>query len=327
MNNNHILMGELIILNPSVSVIVPVYNGGKTIEHCIQSILNQTYKNIYIIVIDDGSTDNTEKILNKYKNNSKIIILKEKNSGVSHARNVGLEKVKTDLISFVDSDDYIEPNFIKNMVDSLYTSSTDMCITGVNYIYSDVVRLSNYKKEIINKYDKSFWNTVLKSNGPMGFIWNKLWKTSVIKKNNITFDEDIKISEDLFFCIQYLYQIDNISIISDHGYNHYVKHKMSFKTSELYLKTLKKIRKTYLHKNDDLVENINAQISVGYINLIRKSCLNKKEVNNISEFKLQAKKYGKGLINSSYVTNTQKIAFILTLYFPSCMKAIDRMRS
>lgn len=314
-------------LNPSVSVIVPVYNGEKTIERCIQSILKQTYKNISIIVVDDGSTDQTEKILKKFVDNDKVTILHEKNSGASHARNVAIQKVKTDLISFVDSDDYVEVDFVKNMVEGLRVSNADMCITGINYIYGDKVKQSKYKKGIINKNNKNFWNTVLKANGPMGFIWNKLWKTSIIRSNRIKFDENVIISEDLLFCVEYLFSIDSINIISNYDYNYYVKPNMSFQVSELYLKTLQKIKLIFASKDKDLNDDVDVQISMGYINLIRKSYLEQKEINKITEFRMQAKKYGKKLIYSNYVSYKQKIAYVLTLYFPSCVKIIDRFKN
>ena len=91
-----------------VSIIVPVYNGEKYVERCIENLINQTYKNIEIILINDGSTDNTENVLKKYDKYNHVKIINQTNSGVSHSRNVGIENANGEYIWCVDSDDYVE---------------------------------------------------------------------------------------------------------------------------------------------------------------------------------------------------------------------------
>lgn len=100
---------------PLVSIIVPVYNNEKYIERCLNSILNQTYTNIQIIVINDGSTDNSYKICKKYaEQDNRIFLISQKNSGVSSARNTGLKEAKGEVLSFIDSDDWVHERFIED---------------------------------------------------------------------------------------------------------------------------------------------------------------------------------------------------------------------
>ena len=100
-----------------VSVIVPIYNSEKTINRCVESIINQTYKDIEILLINDGSIDNTLNILNDYANKDKrIVVINKKNEGVSKTKNLGIKKAKSEFIMFVDSDDYIDKEAIKKLV-------------------------------------------------------------------------------------------------------------------------------------------------------------------------------------------------------------------
>ena len=100
-----------------ISIIVPVYNVEKYVDNCISSILNQSYKNIELIIIDDKSTDDSYEIISKYSKKA-IILQNKKNSGLSYTRNVGLDKATGDYISFIDSDDYIPENFYEELINS-----------------------------------------------------------------------------------------------------------------------------------------------------------------------------------------------------------------
>ena len=111
-----------------ISVIVPVYNTEKYIEKCVMSILNQTYKNLEIILIDDGSTDNSPQICDSLaKKDNRITVIHQPNGGVSSARNIGLDNTHGDYITFVDSDDYIEPNMIEFLSENIGDTNIAMC--------------------------------------------------------------------------------------------------------------------------------------------------------------------------------------------------------
>ena len=124
--------------NDKISIIVPVYNTEKYIKKCIDSILNQTYNNIELIIINDGSTDNSENIIKKIiKNKSNVKYKKIKNSGVAHARNVGLDLVTGKYVGFIDSDDYISKDMYKELYETAIKEKSDIVTSGYNKCYKD----------------------------------------------------------------------------------------------------------------------------------------------------------------------------------------------
>ena len=140
-----------------ISIIVPVYNAEKYLNRCISSLLNQTYYNLEIILVNDGSTDNSKKICeNAAKNDSRIKLINSVNEGVSLARNKGLKEANGDYISFVDSDDYVEPDYVEKMlltlkskkVDIVYCSAVVENINGVfiqrEYEKNKLIKIQNY---------------------------------------------------------------------------------------------------------------------------------------------------------------------------------------
>lgn len=208
-----------------ISIIVPVHNSSKYLKECIESILNQTYKNIEIIVIENGSTDNSLGILNKYKDKIKIEILKEK--GLSKARNKGIELSTGSYLAFVDSDDIINSTFIEDLVKNLEDNNSDMSICN----YEEIHEYSNkkilrecYPKENINK--EEIINNLDKFNYA---IWNKLYKKEIITENNIEFPNDLKY-EDIPFILSYLTKCSKISKIKKTLYIYNI-HKKSEQTT------------------------------------------------------------------------------------------------
>ena len=117
-----------------LSIIIPVYNSEKYLDKCLTSIINQNYKNIEIILINDGSKDNSKKIINKYlKNNKKVIkYIEQENSGQAHARNRGLEIATGELITFVDSDDYVLPEIYEEMIKTLTKTNADIVMCDLS---------------------------------------------------------------------------------------------------------------------------------------------------------------------------------------------------
>lgn len=201
-----------------VSIIIPVYNKDKYIRKCINSILKQSYENIEIIVIDDGSTDNSAKILDEFdRKYEKIRVIHKKNGGVSSARNVGLEYVKGDRIIFVDSDDYVNNDYVSSL---LKDENADLNI--INY-----TRIDKHKKEL-HQYntndqieDISIENVLelIVSSGTFeGYLWNKSFRSEIISSNNIRFNEDIKVCEDLLFCVEYTKLINYASYFHHEAY-------------------------------------------------------------------------------------------------------------
>jgi len=185
-----------------ISVIIPVYNVEKYVERCLDSVINQTYKNLEIILIDDGSTDNSGKICDEYvKKDNRIIVVHKENGGVSSARNIGIELANGDYIGFVDSDDYIEKEMYENLFNNLIKYNVD--ISMCNYYIEKNSKKTFHKhdiKDILLINNKAEFFELLNSNYYKGFLWNKLFKAEVIKKFKLK--NDIHVCEDLLLVSQ-----------------------------------------------------------------------------------------------------------------------------
>lgn len=202
-----------------VSVIVPIYNAEKYLIECLESIINQTYKNIEIILINDGSTDNSLNICNRYKKYNFLKIISQPNQGVSCARNKGLKIASGKYIVFVDSDDYIAPNMIEELVKGI--TKTDIAICEYNELYKDNVipiKIDN-KLTSINQEEA----ILLTFANAGGYLWNKIFKKDIIEKNNLYFDKDIHMLEDQLFVLKYLSKINKAKIIHKSLYNYRIR--------------------------------------------------------------------------------------------------------
>lgn len=203
---------------PLVTILSPCYNVEVFLPECLDSILNQTYKNLQIVLIDDGSTDHTWSILKDYSSkDSRIEIYHQENQGVSITRNNLLDKVKGDYVLFVDSDDWIELNMVEFLVNNAQNNRADIvscaCVPdgGVGANMSVTKETWNKKKVI-----KEFLRHIIFS----GALWNKLMRVSIIKDTR--FDTRISYGEDALFCWYVLQRVENVIITDARLYNHRV---------------------------------------------------------------------------------------------------------
>ena len=203
-----------------ISVIVPVYNVEKYLPRCIDSILKQTYKNIEILLIDDGSTDMSPLICDRYASKFKnISVYHKKNGGISSARNYGLDRIskKSNYIAFVDSDDFINPKMYEILYDNLTEYNCDIPVCNFSKVYDEncVENISNNittvtMKEYMNSYFDDFFRT--------NVVWNKLYKVGRVK--DIRFKEG-KIYEDIFYSPQVICKANKIVINESNLYYYY----------------------------------------------------------------------------------------------------------
>ena len=211
------------------SVIVPIYNVEKYVDNCIQSIVNQDYKDFECILVDDGSTDLSPKICDKYgKIDDRIVVIHKKNGGLSDARNAGMEIAKGDYYLFVDGDDYIDSDTLQILAEYLKYDS-DIIVYDFNTIDSNGKLIwksdysgKNYKfsdeKDVFDYIAKKFWKSDI--------AWsacNKVYKSRIIKENNIKFIDNKKVfSEDGLFNMFYLQHTKKIISVGKPLY-HYVQ--------------------------------------------------------------------------------------------------------
>lgn len=320
-----------------ISVIIPVYNSEKTITRCIKSVLTQIYSNFELIVIDDGSSDNTWNMMLQFSSCPKVKIIRQKNCGVSVARNVGIKIAQGEYLAFIDADDYVKPTFLLNLVEQ-YTkgSNIDLAVIGLIEVKNNVYIKSVYKSGTFSS--RSFLNYIFDVNGPEGYLWNKLWKTEIIKKYNIFLDKNVKEAEDLLFTIQYLLHANLVSINDVHDY-YYVKSdntlsskfKVSLKSTKFisdYLQYKKTARKIYnlMPTNNKLNASANiVQINLGFI---RNLNLNNVKATTLKKtLKKECLRYRKSYFKSSIISNKRRVIYILTIYFPYVMKFVDYLIS
>lgn len=185
-----------------ISIIIPVYNVEKYLERCLNSVINQTYKNLEIILIDDGSTDGSGKICDEFtKKDNRIIVIHKENGGVSSARNKGLEIAQGEYIGFVDSDDYIEENMYEVLFENLVNFNVDISMCNYNILKNNKKTFHKHTMEngLLITENKKFLE-LLRLNYYKGFLYNKLFKAKMIKKMKL--DVNIHICEDLLLIAQ-----------------------------------------------------------------------------------------------------------------------------
>ena len=196
-----------------VSVIVPVYNVFEYIDKCLNTLVNQTLKDIEIIVVNDGTLDESQTIIDKYKKKYPKIIksfIKE-NGGLSDARNYGIERANGEYIAFVDSDDYVALDMYEKLYNKAKEKDFDMVVCDVYSVFTDkeVPTSSNIKKDILNKKDiKKIYSNIYPT------AWNKLYKSEIIEKNKLRFKKGVWF-EDCEFIYRLLPYLNSIGVVKD----------------------------------------------------------------------------------------------------------------
>lgn len=204
-----------------ISVIIPVYNTEKYLKKCINSILNQTFKNFEVILVDDGSKDGSSDICDDYaKKFGNIFVLHNINQGPAASRKCGVENANSDLIMFIDSDDWIEPNTLEVMFNELKTSEADIvtCLCADVYNNGKRVEHRSFQKEIIEC--NSFAECVYALHGTRvmnAAPWSKLYKKNLFY--NIDFREHITIGEDYTMLLQLLHNASRVRMLNQILYN------------------------------------------------------------------------------------------------------------
>lgn len=183
------------MLEPKVSVIVPLYNAAQYLHQCIKSILSQSFKDFELILIDDGSTDDSLKICKSYEqSDNRIIVISETNGGVSKARNRGLNVAKGKWIAFVDADDY----FLDDALSVLYDRAIQ---TGADLVLANALKLKNGKLNELHKLKDGVLSNVIMSVNHLA-LWGYLFNADIIRKYRLRFIEGLAYSEDRIFIYQ-----------------------------------------------------------------------------------------------------------------------------
>ena len=210
-----------------VSIIVPVYNVEDYIDKCLSSLVNQTLENIEIIVVNDGSPDNSQKIIDKYvkKYPKKVKCYVKENGGQGSARNFGLTKAKGEYIGYVDSDDYVEEDMFEKMYQKAIRNKLDIVICGSYNVYENGKRDIELNREIFkDKKKNSFFGRMA--------VWNKIYKRELLVDSNISFRSKLWY-EDLDFTLQVLTSAKKVGYINKPFYNYLIREGSTMNNSKV----------------------------------------------------------------------------------------------
>lgn len=214
-----------------VTIAIASFNNGPYLERCMDSVINQTYRNIEILIVDDGSQDNTKEIIKKYKDDKRVRIILKENGGLSSVRQRALDEAVGDYICFIDADDYLLPTFVEKMLNKLRCDGTDICVCGTRFEDAEGNELINYSKsyscptslkpvvttwQALNAPRKNGVGKLLLSDS-----WNKMYRLSVLKKAGVKFHmpKGLNGSDSDFNLILALHAL-HYSTIKDLGYVH-----------------------------------------------------------------------------------------------------------
>jgi len=206
-----------------ISVIIPVFNGEKYIAQCIETVLFQSYKNLEIIVVNDGSTDRTEEIVNHYP----VKLINQVNKGLSASRNIGIEKSTGEYIHFFDADDLINVDFYQNMLSAILFADADMACSGVIH-EKDKKKTTVFGERTIavNADDK----LILCKVWTQGYVWKYLFKKTFLVENDLEFHTG-RLVEDMAFSLQACFLSNRIIVVPNAVY-YYMYRKNSILTNK-----------------------------------------------------------------------------------------------
>ena len=209
-----------------ISIIVPIYNAEKYLERCICSILKQTYRNIELILVNDGSTDRSYSICLAWRERDcRVNVYTQKNSGVSAARNLALMNIQGRYVVFVDADDYLEFDFCEKMVDVIQQSNVDVVFCEKNLFLENESRLVvGENSEIVTKISSKEFEYYGKTN--RSTVWGALYKANLLE--NIKFSDDIAVGEDGLFLAKVIRKTDTIAYYSKPMYNYTVQNQSAY---------------------------------------------------------------------------------------------------
>lgn len=236
-----------------ISVIMPVYNAENTVGKTISSILCQSFRNFELIIVDDGSTDGTSRICGQF-DSGKIVCLRQENAGPAAARNYGLTRARGSLICFVDADDTVEEDYLQVLADSIgdaglavcgyrqVTDDTEISPSSSGEDFSEEASSGTLTRETADAVMKK----ILYDDTIGGFLWNKIFRKSLLEQNGITFSKHIFVGEDLLFVEQYLACCRTVAVTDRKLYHYYcsedsISHAMTNKNLTI-LRSLEKIR-------------------------------------------------------------------------------------
>ena len=318
-------------MNPLISVIVPVYKVEKYLNKCVESIVNQTYKNLEILLVDDGSPDNCPQMCDEWTlKDSRIKVIHKSNGGLSDARNCGIDAASGEFIGFVDSDDFIDETMYEKLYNLIIENDADLSICGIKTVDEDGVftedALCPLKNEVLNSYDamsclniKNGWYYVT--------AWNRLYNKGLF--DGLRFDIG-KIHEDEFFAHKVFYRCKKIVTTNEPLY-YYFQRTESITKKKVTIKRFDGVEAQYerylFYKNNNLTDLLPNCIS-GAIGLFIDLCTRLDSINIKTFFKITTKydkKIRRLLVDKNNQFELSKIEKTALYLFPTLTCMIFRI--
>jgi len=294
-----------------LSLIIPVYNTEKYLKDCLKSIVYD--KDLEVIIIDDGSTDNSASVYSKYSDIENVIIVKNENHGVSYSRNVGISKASGEYIMFLDADDLLINNWYKKFIKSV--SDEDFIIFSQKYKNDD------YNKTDLLKSCCGYITGISIDDCYLQSVWSKIYKRDILVKNNILFDEEIINGEDLLFNLSVIRVSNRIKIIDK---SIYIVRKNIYSSTNRYNSNLIKSNNRFIKKSKKLLSSLEKQeqnnildfqnINGFYIiinNICKSNINNKLSIINTLYNRLNVKEINLRILSKASINKFEKLILIL----------------
>ena len=291
-------------MNELISVIIPVYNVEQYVERCLNSVINQSYTNLEIILVDDGSTDRSGEICDQYAlKDSRIKVIHEENAGLGEARNRGLRIVSGDYICFVDSDDWIEEDYCKELIEAAERTNSDISICGYNECFKDGKMPKVKYDDCFTTTGKEILHYTMIANSKYWFnisVWNKLYKREIISE--LWFKS--RVYEDIMYNAESMYRTNREGSIISKGFQR--------KTIEFEMK-FKEERVEFFKRKNEIKLARDAEAVVIHDKLLYYAFMSLSK-DNYSEY---IKKYKEDLRKCGFIADTKtNIALLIFKCYP-----------
>lgn len=303
--------------NELISIIVPVYKVEKYLERCVKSIQEQTYTNLEIILVDDGSPDRCGQLCDEFaKLDERIKVYHKENGGISDARNYGIDKATGEYIGFVDSDDYIHESMYEKLYEAIKKSGTMISECGLTRVYKNTLRPHYEGKDYFLVLDKQeYLKEFLENRKVYGSVWCKLIHRDIVKK--IKFSVGM-IYEDALYNLELIKNVDKFTLISDSYYYYYIRED-SYTTKPFnnrsmdYIDVIEKISEYTLVNFPEFKEQLLTRVAFAYVSIFNQ-LIEVGNYKNKKEYKIlknKLKSIHLEIISSKNVPKNLKIAFLL----------------
>ena len=318
---------------PLVSIIIPVYNVEQYLDKCVESVIRQTYSNLEIILVDDGSPDNCPEMCDRYsKIDPRILVIHKKNGGLSEARNAGIDIAKGEYISFIDSDDYVEDNYVKILVDEMIKYNADISCGKHNVIYSDKVIKHYTGKRYVLKPEDAL-DMLLYHNDMDVSAWAKLYKKSLFDKVRFPVG---RLYEDAATTYKLIDKSSVIVLNSIPVYNYIIRDNSitnnSFSEKKLDLITSTKEMTDFIRKKyTELSSGCDRRLVYAYLSTltqtIKDNSVSSAIITNLSNF---IKENGKHVLKDLRAPKRDKVGILCVMlgykFFKKCWNMYDSIR-